>query len=660
MAVEQTRNQLADATLDQLPRKQPVAEDIFGFRSIIDGVTYGAPLSSILPGASTQNFEWVANKQPMYGLNESVTFGGTWYKSLSANNTGIPGQSGTWQAMSQGSVSGGFYKPGVYAQEKVVVYSDHTGITEQYQLTAPARPFVSTNIATEEEQGLWVSISGQLRRVYVSVVANQLVLDCKHQSQIVFIVEGNISNNTTVVFENHDKLVWCKIRFVIAAPVYFQLPTNTISSDVLFNQQNDFRKQFLDIGPYSMEVTYDEVNFWIETFGPGRGSANLPASLLNLSIANVGGTLVATRQYYDAEGDLENNPPPILSNVVINGLPEPEEQLTITYDFYSPFGYAEGVPVVQWYRKNEDGTNRTAIPGANSLIYNVSPIDDTGYLIEADVIGVQVAAPPANGNPNSIVYTTNALLIQEPQDVGPEPLVLEDHFDHILNLFDDNYDAGTFSIPDTGLRVEADTWTSPASTERPTYDAVNKRLRFDPTVTPRYIDAPIAASNAKGSSGTKKYDFVGVVEFAVAPTSEFQIFAILTNMNFRLSNLFFFTHQTSSTVTFNTFVAEVGVKYRFRLRIDTNAGTGNWEGRLQLNYDEDGAAFLYDATFQGTNGGATIPGGSTIRLGASKQVPVTRALNGWIYEFALLGQAHLDAQYELNLWRRLNLVAGIA
>ena len=107
------------------------------------------------------------------------------------------------------------------------------------------------------------------------------------------------------------------------------------------------------------------------------------------------------------------------------------------------------------------------------------------------------------------------------------------------------------------------------------------------------------------------------------------------------------------------FVAQINTKYRFRLRTDLNSVTGFWEARLQLNFDEQDQSFLYDATVQGTNGGAGIAAGSTVRLGASKNVPPIRGMHGYWYEFALLGQDHIPVDQEPNLWRRLNMVAGL-
>lgn len=658
MATKIIHNPLADARIDENPRGTARANHAWLFRDTDEGITKHALVSDLLPQIPSQNFEWVPNKQPAYNLNESVTLDGVWYKSLVNNNTGIPGKSGTWQAMSNGTVSGGFYKPGVYAQDKIVVYSDHSGITEQYQLNAPSRPFLSTNIATEEAQGLWVSISGQLRRVNVAVANNELILDCMHQSQLVFIVTNNIESNTIVTFVNYEKLVWCKIRMVIAAPLYLQFPSNSISSDPLFNETGNFRKRFLDVGEYSMEITFDNVNFWIETYGPGRGTANLSPQIINHSIELIGGTLVRTRQYYDAEGDLENNPPPFITNFWMDGDAYPGGILEITYTFHSPMKYEEGEPLVQWYRMSEDFTNVTEIPGANDLQY--APVfDDKNFWVFGRLRVTQVAEAPANGNPISVEYTSNAKLIQE-EVVGVEPLIPEEHFDNIMNLFDDNYDEGTFSIPDTGLWSGATAWTSPAPENRPTYDVANKRLRFDPAVTIRYIDAPIAASNAKGSSGTRRYDFVGVFELNTLPlgADEFAIWSILTSYLFKLKSDTFLHYQSSSGSHF-PFGLEINKKYRFRLRTDINPVSGFIEAHLQVNYDEESETFEYDGTIQGTNGGAGIAAGSTIRLGGSKNVPPVDDFDGWWYEFALLSQAHVDAQYEPNLWRRLNLVAGL-
>jgi hypothetical protein len=228
-----------------------------------------------------------------------------------------------------------------------------------------------------------------------------------------------------------------------------------------------------------------------------------------------------------------------------------------------------------------------------------------------------------------------------------------------MDLKSGNYDTVNFRVPDTGLVNNGATyWTSPDAGSRPTYDAPNKRLVYDPSVTVRYLDGAIAASNAKGTANTRKYEFIGVIEFDTVTTSRVTIFGISTTHFFERNANMKFSYTASSTVEFN-FIPVAGVKYRFRLRTDVNPTTTFLESRLQLNYDEAAGTYLFDQTMVHSQGGIGIGSGFTLRQGASKVIPPNRGLLGKNYGFALLGQAHLATDKELNLWRTLNATAGL-
>lgn len=652
--------------INELPRGVPPEGAFIPYYDPLEGVTKALSVAALNPSATpvpNTNFNWIANRKDAngapwpYSKNDPVVFNGEWYQSASDNNTFTPGASDTWVKMNK-SYTGGFWKAGVYSDARPWVFSDHTGELEIYELIDPARPFISTNITTEEAAGKWRSFSSKVTIDEVNTADAVITFDAKHSAQRWFKGSGNIDGPRLWQFINHERLIEGKFFFTMSGLFEQELPMDFRMSDPNFKLATR-RWTPMDVGDYEATINDNGAgNYNLKIYGPFGGGGNTMPTIFDNVIAYSGGVLDGSRTYFDPEGDLENNPLPEVRNASITGADNiPGTVLTASWTFFSPSGYTQGVHKYQWYRSAEDGSTREAISGATGNTYTVLEAD-IGYAISVEIIAVQTATAPANGNPESLPVETAGILIEALVVTSLDP---ETNYDQVLNLFDDNYDAVNFRIPDTGLRPDDVTpfWTSPLAENRPAYESATKRLYLDPAVTVRFVETPMRASNSKGASGTRKYDWVGVIELASLPAAGVDaiIFSPLTSLLFKVKDARF--HFQSSSANNFSFVVQTGVKYRFRLRTDINATSGFWEARLQLNYDEQGGAFLFDETIQGTNGGAGIAEDTLLRIGASKASPPAKPLHGYVYEMVYLGQDHIPAEKELNLWRRLNQVAGL-
>lgn len=638
---EQTIEELESVRIDQLPPGIPEPDDLVPYRSMRDGITKSTPKKNLAPSGTVLDFEWVANRSPAYNLNEVTIRGNQWYKSLLANNSSVPGVDlAKWLPLSQGN-SGGWWKAGVYSDEKPVVLSDHNGSTEHYQLVDPTRPFISENIAVEETAGYWVSISGKSTLQMVDVSGDTAVLNMKGRDQMWFKAIQNLDHELYLQFTNDSNLLEFKLRIIILDTVPIHFPENTKSSDALYGLDKIWRP--LDIGEYEFVATYDQENYIIKPYGPAHGGANSMPTVFDNVIALNASLLDGPLSYYDPEGDLENNPAPEATNIEVTGTGKPGNTLTLSWDFDSPMDYAQGTPIIQWYRSEIDNTNREAIPGETTTTYEV--VDgDVGCLIDADLVVTQTAPPPANGNPNSITYISPGKII-EANEVIPSELDLALHYNHYLKR--NTYDNVLKRAADMGLSGAGLFFTSPVGNE-PTFEA-DGSLLFNPDVVQQWLDY----NNISGGS-SRTHEIVGVAVPTALGGIIRTLYAFGTSFDFRVTNSSIAQARFSGTEDFGTLVANT--KYAFRIRYSSNGTLASI--RLQLNYDPLTGTFEYDLTNELSNNGLGL-GSNAGRIGANKSGTPGFGWKGKVAEFALRVGSHIDPANEVLLWARLNNVKDL-
>ena len=651
-------NKFFNPRIDELPPGEPTVGDYIPYWDKQNGITKRLEATALIPETSQPNnvFEWIPNRKdnegnPMpYENLEVVTRAGNWYQSLADNNTSTPGQSDQWFLLTR-SYTGGFWKPGLYPDDRPWVFSDHTGFTEIYELVAEERPFISNNIVIEEQLGLWVAMFERDKIEVVDTTGVSLIIDMENKSKKYF--RGSDSVNSP--------LEWAFIRDVnaIQATVFFQIgslsshtfPQNVASTDPLFNNQ---MWTPYDIGVYKAVIDFNGLGgIYLQMFGPFRGGSNQRPSVASNTVTYAGGVLDGPYTYFDTEGDLENNPLPEVLNPVIAGGIYPGDTVTVTWDFYSPSGYSEGTHRYQWTRQNEDGSGLAEIPGVVEDNYTLQD-EDINKIVSVEIVAVQTAAAPANGNPESLPTRAPGILVEEFIDVAPPALVMEDYYDYGLKK--STYNTGTFTAPVFGLIGDGQSWSSPAAGNRPTYNSGDGSLTFDRSTAIQWLETSVVASNSKGSAGTRTWEVCGVFQLtntSGVDNNEYTMWSLIASifMQFQGTGL-----EAANSVqgTFSKVFA-AGTKYRFRLRSELT-GTTEIQLRLQLNYNELANSYEFDETITIATGGAGWSAGNLVRLGGRSAGVVNRGFNGKIWENWMLFQAHLDPTKVTEMWRHLNAV----
>jgi len=193
---------LANARIDQLPTNAlakkkylaPIWNDDLQ-------LTESIPLEQIARLADNgQNFAWVSDNDPGYQTDDVVTYGGTWWISLIDNNlNNIPGVDPTkWDEIPK-SNSWDYWVAGVYADTNTFVLSDHKGYTDIYKLISATRPYVSSNIQTEEDSGNWQSIVSPINKINGVNGSGTLDLDFTNDLQKVFVLSASEAKTWSIV-----------------------------------------------------------------------------------------------------------------------------------------------------------------------------------------------------------------------------------------------------------------------------------------------------------------------------------------------------------------------------------------------------------------------------------------------------------------------------
>ena len=265
--------ELSNARIDELPLGNPQPGDFLAFRDMINGVTKKVDITPFLT-SSTGNFEWSSSAAEAgeYDDRDVVTYGGNWYQSEINNNESIPGADANWTQITKSSSGLVYWEAGVFTEDKVFVLSEHrdAGFPELYFLTDATRPFVSADIAAEEEDGQWRSITELTRLNQVDGSDNEIVLDFKGSVRRKFSLgygDSAVEGDKEWQHQNDFNALEYSAQFEVVDPGTHTFPSNhVIFSSAGLTSANTW--QVTDNGIYKMSAWYDGTNWLLTIEGP--------------------------------------------------------------------------------------------------------------------------------------------------------------------------------------------------------------------------------------------------------------------------------------------------------------------------------------------------------------------------------------------------------
>lgn len=249
---------LVNARYDQLPPNGSfTGEDLVSIWNFITGVCESVKIKDLAAfGNITQNFEWVSPHA--YLADEVVTRGGNWYQALVNNNGVTPGTDPTiWALITKSSSGLVMWSAGVFPQDIVFVLSDHKGYIDLYQLVDTDRPFVSSDIESEELNEQWESVLSPRVLKAATMTTGDCQLDFTNDREKLFY--GTIGEAKDWELANEARAIY--FSFIVN---FTTLSAQTFPADWLMS---DIRKAGLvwtpaSIGRYKVEGHYDET-YWI-------------------------------------------------------------------------------------------------------------------------------------------------------------------------------------------------------------------------------------------------------------------------------------------------------------------------------------------------------------------------------------------------------------
>lgn len=167
-------------------------------------------------------------------------------------------------------------------------------------------------------------------------------------------------------------------------------------------------------------VPSDDLDFQDTAHYSNIGVVGLASNYLDKTINAISGSSSAFIQqegsvyqgsysYSNSSGEIENNEPPFATDISVTGDRPIGNTLTLNYTFNSPSNYAEGTPIIQWYRRDRDTLVEELISGENNLTY-ITVSDDDGKDVYPKFRVTQTATSPQNGNPQSELYTAPSII----------------------------------------------------------------------------------------------------------------------------------------------------------------------------------------------------------------------------------------------------------
>lgn len=252
--------ELANARIDQLPANGSfTGDDLVPIKNLLTGLTEKVRIQDLTAfGNTTQNFEWVSGHA--YLEDEVVTRGGNWYQALEDNEDVTPGSDDTvWELITKSSSGLVFWAAGVFPQDDVFVLSNHKGYIDLYELIDPSRPFVSSNIITEELNEQWQSVIAPRVRKSATLSSGLAVFDFVNDREKLFY--GTINEVKTWSLLNDARAIAFStiINFTTADTQTF--PANWKMSDTR-KSGNDWTPLFT--GVYKIDAMFDGTNWIVE------------------------------------------------------------------------------------------------------------------------------------------------------------------------------------------------------------------------------------------------------------------------------------------------------------------------------------------------------------------------------------------------------------
>lgn len=144
--------------------------------------TERVPVSQFIP-VSSNNFEWLSSPET-YVTGDVVTYQGLWYQAVADSEGVVPGtDEDFWVEVSKSASGFVFWVAGAFPQDEVFVLSAHNGQVQQFTLVSGTRPYVSTDIAAEEDAGDWVSITEVLQTVEVATDVSDIEINFRRHRE---------------------------------------------------------------------------------------------------------------------------------------------------------------------------------------------------------------------------------------------------------------------------------------------------------------------------------------------------------------------------------------------------------------------------------------------------------------------------------------------
>jgi hypothetical protein len=264
---------LQNARIDQLDLGIPVAADFGVYRDMTTQTTKRFSMSSLIPSATTGNFEWTSAKAEAGDYDEFhvVTRGGKWYQSTVDNNESVPGVDATWELLTKSSSGFVMWEAGVFAEDEVFVLHVIGTSIFIFRLADATRPYVSVDFDDEFEAGDWELVGKVEVFVFSTVLITDIItLDFLNLQRVDLIESAQITEPKTWVFDNPVEGLVSFARFSVDGEHTQQLPIDVKVADASNALWNSGTKEWtpLAAGEYEMRIQYMNAQFNLIISGP--------------------------------------------------------------------------------------------------------------------------------------------------------------------------------------------------------------------------------------------------------------------------------------------------------------------------------------------------------------------------------------------------------